>query len=75
MAYIYRIYTEEKNKRDIVGLASQHFESFTLQPMLGYYQGKSEKSIIIEFLGASERAFRNTARFDCMYCCGEVENR
>jgi hypothetical protein len=48
----YRIYTEEKNKKAIVRLVSEHFESFTLQPTLGYYRGKPEKSIVIEIVGA-----------------------
>lgn len=54
--HIYRVYTEEKNKRDIVRLAAQQFENFTLQPTLGYYQGRSEKSIVVEVVGASERS-------------------
>ena len=53
---IYRVYTEEKNKRNIVRLAAQQFESFTLQPTLGYYHGRSEKSIVVEVIGASERS-------------------
>ncbi len=58
---VYRIYTEEKNKRDIVRLAARQFESFTLQPTLGFYQGKPEKSIVIEFVGASERSVTRLA--------------
>jgi hypothetical protein len=48
----HRIYTEEKNKKAIVRLISEHFESFTLQPTLGYYRGRPEKSIVIEIVGA-----------------------
>jgi hypothetical protein len=59
---IFRIYTEEKNKRDIVRLAGQEFDSFTLQPTLGYYQGKSEKSIVIEIVGARAPPGRGRAR-------------
>jgi hypothetical protein len=59
---IFRIYTEEKNKRDIVRLTGQEFESFTLQPTLGYYRGKPEKSIVIEIVGAREPAIRKLAR-------------
>jgi hypothetical protein len=58
---VYRIYTEEKNKRDIVRLAARQFENFTLQPTIGYYQGKPEKSIVIEFVGASERSVTRLA--------------
>jgi acetolactate synthase regulatory subunit len=58
---VFRIYTEEKNKRDILRLAAQQFESFTIQPTLGYYKGKAEKSIVIEFVGASERSVTRLA--------------
>jgi hypothetical protein len=50
---IHRIYTEEKNKNAIVQLVGTQFESFTLQPTLGYYRGSAEKSIVIEIVGAS----------------------
>jgi hypothetical protein len=50
---IHRIYTEEKNKKAIVALIGKQFESFTLQPTLGYYRGKAEKSIVIEIVGAT----------------------
>jgi hypothetical protein len=64
MAYkiIYRLYTENKNKRDIVRLVAKRFESFTVQPTLGYYQGKSERSIMIEIVGAPERGMKEVAR-------------
>jgi hypothetical protein len=50
---LYRIYTEEKNKSAIVDLVAAQFESFTLQPTLGYYRKKPEKSIVIEIVGGS----------------------
>jgi hypothetical protein len=50
---IYRIYTEEKNKKTIVNLIGRQCDSFTLQPTLGYYQGKAEKSIVIEIVGST----------------------
>lgn len=59
---IFRIYTEEKNKRDIVRLAGKAFDNFTLQPTLGYYKGRPEKSIVIEIVGAREAAVRELAR-------------
>jgi hypothetical protein len=52
---IFRIYTEAKNQRDIIRLTGQSFESFTLQPTLGYYQGKPEKSIVVEIVGARDK--------------------
>jgi acetolactate synthase regulatory subunit len=52
---IYRIYTEQKNKREIISLAVRRFDSFTIQPTMGYYRTKAEKSIVLEIVGASER--------------------
>jgi hypothetical protein len=52
---IHRIYTESKNEREIVRLASVRFNSFTVQPTAGYYQGKRERSIVLEVVGARQR--------------------
>jgi metal-responsive CopG/Arc/MetJ family transcriptional regulator len=58
---VYRIYTEEKNKTAIVQLVAREFESFTLQPTLGYYRNKSEKSIVIEIVGGSANRVKRVA--------------
>jgi hypothetical protein len=52
---IHRIYTEKKNEREIVRLASGRFDSFTVQPTAGFYRGKCEQSIVLEFIGANQR--------------------
>ena len=51
---IHRIYTEDKRRATIVRVISQQFQNFTLQPTTGYYRGKPEKSIVLEFVGAEE---------------------
>jgi hypothetical protein len=51
---IHRVYTEDKRRATIVRVISKQFESFTLQPTTGYYRGKPEKSIVLEFVGAKE---------------------
>lgn len=56
MTTIYRIYTENKNQRRIVRLASASFESFTVQPTTGYYRTKRERSIVLEIIGARQSA-------------------
>ena len=53
---IHRIYTEKKNERQIIRLASARFESFTAQPTAGYYRGKREPSVVLEIIGARQRA-------------------
>jgi hypothetical protein len=52
---IHRIYTEGKNEREVVRLASGRLDSFTVQPTAGYYQGKCERSIVLEVIGAHQR--------------------
>jgi hypothetical protein len=42
-------------------LLSERFESFTLQPVTGFHQGKSEKSIVVELVGASPSSIRKVA--------------
>lgn len=51
---IHRVYTEDKRRATIVRVISKQFDSFTLQPTTGYYRGKSEKSVVLEFVGAKE---------------------
>lgn len=51
---IHRIYTKDKRRATIVRVISKQFDSFTLQPTTGYYRGKREKSIVMEFVGAKE---------------------
>jgi len=51
---IHRIYTEDKRRVTILREISKQFENFTLQPTTGYYRGKAEKSIVLEFVGAEE---------------------
>ena len=67
---IFRIYTEAKNQRDIIRLAGKAFESFTLQPTFGYYQGKPEKSIVIEIVGAREKDITRLA-----LCIGKMNGQ
>jgi hypothetical protein len=52
---IHRIYTQKKNERQILRLASSRFESFTVQPTSGYYKAKFERSIVLEIIGARQR--------------------
>ena len=58
---VHRIYTEDKNKREIIKLVAVKFESFTLQPTTGYFRGKGERSILIEIVGAAKRDIRDLA--------------
>jgi hypothetical protein len=58
---IHKIYTEDKNKNEIIRLAAASFESFTAQPTSGYYRGKLERSIVLEIVGARPRQIEELA--------------
>ena len=47
---LYRIYTENKNKRDILALASGFFPGFTVFEGQGYWQGEAENSLVLEIV-------------------------
>jgi hypothetical protein len=59
---VHRLYTEEKNRKAILKLTAAAFESFTVQPTIGYYRGKPEKSMVIELAGVSEKTISALAR-------------
>src|SRR3954470_19487635 len=58
---IHRLYTEQKNTRVITRLLNEQFDSFTLQGVTGYYKGNSEKSIVVEIVGAKPSSIRKVA--------------
>jgi len=47
---LYRIYTENKNKRDVLALASGYFPGFTAFDGQGYWQGAAESSLVLEIV-------------------------
>ena len=47
---VYRIYTENRNKADIVAMVSQDFPGFTLYECEGYWQGQPEQSLVFEII-------------------------
>jgi hypothetical protein len=61
MARIHRIYTEKRNQRAIIRLVAEEFESFTIQPTLGYYRGKPEKPIVLEIVGGNALQIKRLA--------------
>jgi len=58
---MYRIYTEDKNRSVIFSLCSDTFDSFTVIPALGYWQGKPEDSLVIEVETEDEIAMQKLA--------------
>jgi hypothetical protein len=45
---VYRLFTEDKNHKDIEKIVSRYFDGFTIIPALGYWKGERERSLIIE---------------------------
>ena len=58
---MYRIYTEDRNRSAILGLCSDTFDSFTVIPAIGYWQGKPEQSLVIEAETEDEIAVQKLA--------------
>lgn len=51
---LYRIYTENKDRAWIERQASKRFAGFTIVDAIGYWQGKKEKSLIIEIIAQDQ---------------------
>jgi len=54
MNKVYRIYTENVNREDIIRIVGEHFEGFTLLNGVGYWQGTPEQSLVIEIIGTEK---------------------
>ncbi len=56
MDTVYRIYTEDTNRTQLLILVSSNFEGFTLYNATGYWKGVPESSLVIEILGTQDLA-------------------
>lgn len=45
---LYRLITENINQQRIIEIVQRYFDSFTLIPAIGYWQGQREPALIIE---------------------------
>jgi len=59
---VYRIYTEDVRRREIIKATARQFENFTLHPTTGFYDGQAEKSIVIEIVKATDEQIETLAR-------------
>lgn len=50
MAIRYRVYTEHKNKRDLMAYLNSTLESYTIYYVDGYWRGNAEGSLVIEYI-------------------------
>jgi len=53
---LYRIQTENKRRKFIEQLVSEHFAGFSIYTQTGYWHGKREKSLCIEIVSDSPAA-------------------
>lgn len=53
---IYKVYTENKNRKFIEKLFNEEFSGFTIYEAIGYWQGHKEKSLVIEIISSSSAA-------------------
>jgi DNA-binding transcriptional MerR regulator len=59
---VYRIYTEDVRRREIIKATARQFDNFTLHPTTGFYNGQAEKSIVIEIVKATDEQIEMLAR-------------
>lgn len=59
---VYRIYTEDVRRREIIKATARQFDNFTLHPTTGFYDGQAEKSIVIEIVKATDEQIETLAR-------------
>ena len=52
MATQYRIYTENKNKEQVISLLNNYLGDFTVFEATGYWNRQGEDSLIIEIIGS-----------------------
>ncbi len=48
---LYRIFTEDRNRRAVRRIVSAEFDGFTIIPSQGSWKGRLEKSLVIEIIG------------------------
>lgn len=69
MVTLYRIFTERKRKDFLRRLFAESFDGFTMYDVEGNWQGKKEKSLVIEVLTNSTAAELLLVR-TCKAICG-----
>ena len=62
MPTVFRIYTENVNRKEVLQVVAKKFENFTFQPTTGYFRGQPEKSVVIEIVNASKKDVAQVAK-------------
>jgi len=66
---LYKIQTENKRRKFIEQLISEHFAGFSIYTQTGYWQGEREKSLCIEIISDSPAAVLKITKI-CRAICG-----
>jgi len=53
---LYRLHTENKNRKWTERIIAEHFNGFSIQEQTGYWDGKKEKSLVIEIMTSQKSA-------------------
>lgn len=53
---IYRLYTEDIDRNNIINLVSRYYPGFNVREAEGYYKGLMEKAIVIELVAMGSQA-------------------
>ena len=61
MCKLFRLYTSDVNRRAVLRLAGDKFESFTLHPTTGFHRGAPQESLVIELLQVREQDVQDLA--------------
>ena len=48
---IYRLFTEDINRKGIENIVTKKFTGYTIIPASGYWKGIKEKSLVVEIVG------------------------
>lgn len=69
MNTLYRIFTQNKNKKYICQLVSESVDGFTIYETIGFWQGKKEKALCIEIMTDNALAINQICKAVCVYNC------
>jgi hypothetical protein len=59
---MFRIYTEDKNRRKVKAILNNLFQGYTLIPSIGAWEGHNEKALVIELDGVPRAKVMQAAK-------------
>jgi hypothetical protein len=62
MTTAYRIYTEDRNRDEVLAVLAMRFEGFTVSPAIGAWRGRVEQSLVVELFGVDRVQVEKAAR-------------